>query len=141
MKPFAVYGKFLQDNFKSDLVVLPAGTDDHASTRLRALPILDSLTCKKPLSFRELLSTTVCDNAVIWFQKHLSKQHLIVARELSKKGAKIVYDCDDSGVALCFAAEPHLAFEMFHLADVIVADTPERFEWIKYSFLHPYIQS
>jgi len=128
-----LFGSIRVRNKYLNLTMLTAGREDTASTRLRAWPILDRMVAKRELSLDDLLSSNSHCNSVLWFQKKITDQHLLIARKYKKEGALIVYDCDESGPALSYWAQPHQVFEMFHLADQIIADTPERIQWIKNS--------
>jgi len=116
------------------LALFPAGTKNTASSRLRMFSLIDCLGRESVTPLPLHCGLEMPDIEVAWFQKKLSKTHLGIARQLKRKGVAIVYDCDESGNALTYWAQPELVFQMFHLADWIVADTPERLKWIKQSF-------
>lgn len=130
---FAVIGQVRVGEKLQSIVVFPAGTEDIGSSRLRAYPILDSLINRRDADLKSLLAAADLDSPILWFQKKISEEHLILAREFKKRDAKVVYDCDESGYALSGWAHPHFVFELFHLADCIVGDTPERIRWIRHS--------
>lgn len=130
---FAICGQLSIDQQDVNVIVLPAGNEETASTRLRALPIMTQLKEKRTIGFSELINIKDARDYILWIQKKISENHLLLAKKLKKSGAIVIYDCDESGEALSYWATPWLVFEMFHLADWITADTPERLNWIKRS--------
>lgn len=133
--PFAYLGKLrslLITNDICSIALFPAGTIEVASSRLRLHSILRLMDCHQEVHGPDNLVGKQ-DISIAWFQKKLTFSHLEAAKRLKLLGATIIYDCDESGKALNFWAHPELVFKMLHLADYIIADTPERLAWLKTS--------
>lgn len=131
---FVYISKVLSAGDSFGLALFPAGTKNTASSRLRFFSVVECLGRERIAPIPLHCGLEIPGIEVAWFQKKLSTIHLDIARKLKRRGVAVVYDCDESGSALTWWAQPELAFQMFHMADWIVADTPERLRWIKQSF-------
>lgn len=110
------------------LAVLPAADADMASTRLRALPLLDLLDPGSVRSGGRGAPLLHSPPDIAWIQKRVTAGHLRVARAVKERGGTVVYDCDESGPDLNAWARLDRVAEMLALAHVVTTDTPERAE-------------
>lgn len=113
------------------LAVLPAADADMASTRLRALPLLDLFQPGSARSGSGSAKLLQHLPDIAWIQKRVTPGHLRVARAVKERGGTVVYDCDESGPDLEAWARPDRVAEMLVLADVVTTDTPERAEQLR----------
>jgi hypothetical protein len=113
------------------LAVFPAADANMASTRLRALPLLDLLDPGSVRSGGRSAPLLRSPPDIAWIQKRVTRGHLRVARAVKERGGMVVYDCDESGPELDPWVRRDRVADMLVLADVVTTDTPERAEQLR----------
>lgn len=102
--------------------ILPAGSEDTASARIRA-HILHRALVK--LGVRTTLGRARRAD-VLYVQKRLSVRRIQSVKTARAEGRRILYDVDDLGEALWWWAPRPLFREMLTLTDLVITGTPEQ---------------
>ena len=101
------------------LAFIPASSEQAASSRIRVYSLLEPLA---RLGVRARIGWSAEADAVL-VQKRLDATVLEAARQAKRRGALVVYDCDDLGFHLNTWANDHLVHQMMSLADVVTTNT------------------
>lgn len=104
--------------------LLPADTEDTASSRIRVYTLSRSL---QSLGFSVSLEYSM-ESDVLFIQTGLTEDKIDMAREAKARGCTIIYDVDDLGSSLWYWVPQRLFHKMVELADTITTDTAPRRE-------------
>lgn len=112
-------------SFAARIALLPAGTIDVASSRLRCIGLARELQF---LGYDAHLGAEFSRNAdVLFVQKRINHSVLSTARAVKARGGRVIYDVDDYGDALKWVeTSPHVHAEFMGYCDAICVDTEMR---------------
>lgn len=98
---------------------LPAAGRNYASSRVRVYGVLGAL---RALGVETRIGPWF-DADVVLVQKRLTKDVVGFARAAKRRGALLVYDCDDAGAALEYWAPAPLRRDFLPEADVVTTNS------------------
>src|SRR5258708_4568434 len=101
------------------VTLLPAGTQDAASSRIRAYTLQ---RCLGRLGINTTLRYS-SNTDVLVIQKRITPQVVKIASRAQKNGTTIIYDIDDLGSALGSWVPAPLLEELLAISDVVTTDT------------------
>jgi hypothetical protein len=104
-----------------NIAVIPAGTRDQASARIRAFGLQRALLS---LGHGTTIGLTSQPD-VLLLQNHVTWEMLDVARAVKAGGTTVVYDVDQIGDALLRSMSLRGLYDVLQLADVVTTDTNE----------------
>lgn len=111
--------------FTTKIALLPAGTIDVASSRLRCIGLAQALQF---IGYDARLGAEFSHDAdVLFVQKRVNRSVLSAAKAVKARGGRVMYDVDDHGDALKWVeTSPRIRAEFMRHCDVICVDTEIR---------------
>ena len=111
-----------QSAYSNHFSLLPADTEDTASSRIRVYTLSRSL---KALGLSVSLEYSM-EADVLLVQIRLTDLRLDKVRDAKARGCTVIYDVDDLDSALWYFTPQSLFYQMLELADVVTTDTEPR---------------